>query len=87
MVEFAPWTPEEIAIRDTFINNLLYLVDRYSEQDKASRHGESDPEFARIIGQLTQLTAETNPEAVAIFFQAMFAAAIATVRHYQQEGK
>jgi len=80
-----PLTPEELAIRDRFIKNLLYLVDRYSEQDEASRHGESDPEFAAIVDQVTQLVAEANPQVTAIFFQAMFAAVIATVKQYLSE--
>lgn len=85
MANISAITPEEIEICTTFLRNLFYLVDRYSEQDEASRHGESDAEFAVIVDQLTQLVAGEEPEVVATFFQATFAAVIATVRHYQQK--
>ena len=79
-------TPEDREILDTFYRNLLLIRDRYEEQDEASSHGESDPEFAEIFEGLTQNMIEAGPHSAALLLQSMGAAVLATVREYQGRG-
>lgn len=71
--------PTEGEVRSAFLRNWNYLINRFEEQDEASRHGESDPEFAAIFDQLAAETAKAEPGEVALALQAALSAAIETV--------
>ena len=78
----AQMTPRELEIKDEFIRHLIKAARLFKGPTQASRHGESDPEFAKMFDEFTTATADATPEEVAQVLQTMLSAAIATVNHF-----
>lgn len=83
--QIGPATPFEQEILAKFNSNWHYLIDRYQEQDQASHHGESHPDFARIQDGIAEVLKTADPAATAVMIQAMIAAVIQTVKDYVPE--
>lgn len=74
-------TPRQIQIRDAFVRNWGEATERLREQTEASRHGESNPEFASLFNRLEALQSPVGqlPPELVLFLQASVHAAVATV--------
>ena len=79
MAEQFEMTSRHKEIRDTFMENLNYLIPRYRVMAEASQQGEVDAKFGHMFNQLLDVTKDATPEDMAALLQAAVNAAILTV--------
>ena len=77
-----PITPRQIDIRDTYLRFWQQAMHRLGEQTEASRHGESNPEYAELADRLTAVLPPGTPPEMVAFLQGSVHAVVATVEHF-----